>query len=46
MEIACIGGFSETVKSCIRRVVENHPELTGLGEKWVNLGYDDLAYYI
>lgn len=43
MEIACIDDFPPKVKVCIRRVVENHPELVGLGEKWINLGPSRLA---
>src|SRR5881392_4255076 len=37
LQIACIDDFPEPVKSCIRRVVDNHPELRGLQAKWVNL---------
>src|SRR5215212_11592543 len=38
MEIIQIDEFPEKVKTCIRRVVEIHPELSGLKMNWVNLG--------
>src|SRR5580700_3595673 len=38
VEVTCLDEFPENVKSCIRRVVQNHPELEGFGEGWVNLG--------
>lgn len=43
MEVTCIEVFPETVRSCISRVVKNHPELAGFGEGWVNLGPKDIA---
>jgi len=38
MKIEYIETFPEEIKGCIRRVVENHPELDGLAENWINLG--------
>lgn len=43
VEVACIEGFPEKVKACIERVAADHPELSGLGGKWVNLGPSRLA---
>ena len=42
MTIEYIDTFTDEVKGCLRRVVENHPELDGLGENWINLGPRDL----
>jgi len=42
-EVACMDEFPEKVKDCIRRVADNHPELEGFGENWVNLGPQRLA---
>ena len=43
MEVMCIDAFPENVKSCIGRVVKNHPELEGFADGWVNLGPRNLA---
>lgn len=43
VEVACIEDFPRKVKACIERVAENHPELGGLGSKWINLGPSPLA---
>jgi hypothetical protein len=42
-EIACIGEFPAGVRRCIKKVVDNHPELDGLAEGWINLGPQRLA---
>jgi hypothetical protein len=42
-EVICITDFSSSVKSCIRRVAQSHPELQGFNEDWVNLGPKHLA---
>ena len=44
-EVACIGRFSDEVEACIRKVTANHPELGGLGERWINLGPSRLARF-
>jgi hypothetical protein len=41
--IEVIDDFSDTVKACIRRVADNHPELERLDGDWVNLGPKHLA---
>jgi hypothetical protein len=38
LDIAGIEAFSEEMVRCIDRVVTNHPELTGMGQNWINLG--------
>lgn len=43
LEVTSLDEFPENVKSCIRRVAGNHPELSGFGEKWINLGPTQLA---
>jgi len=43
VEVTSIDDFPDNVKSCINRVVENHSELEGFAEDWVNLGPSDLA---
>jgi hypothetical protein len=43
VEVACIDDFPENVKTCIRRVAANHPELQGFDQDWVNLGPQHLA---
>lgn len=43
VEVTCLDVFPENVKSSIRRVVDNHAELEGFGEDWVNLGPSRLA---
>jgi hypothetical protein len=43
LEVTCLKDFPEGVKSCLRRVAASHPELSGFGEKWVNLGPAHLA---
>lgn len=43
LEVTCIDDFPEDVKSCIKRVAKNHPELQGFTDDWVNLGPKHLA---
>src|SRR5258706_3502090 len=43
MELIQLTDFPEKVKTCIRRVVESHPELSGFKTNWVNLGPKQLA---
>lgn len=43
MQATCIEAFPEKVRLCIARVAENHPELEGMKEDWVNLGPRRLA---
>jgi len=45
LEVACIDEFPENVKACIERVAEGHPELSGLGARWINLGPSKLAQW-
>ncbi|MBI5725525.1 MAG: hypothetical protein HZA50_16325 [Planctomycetes bacterium] len=45
MEITLIEDFPEKVKACIQKVIENHAELSGLKNKWVNLGASRLAKF-
>jgi len=42
-EVICIKEFPDKVKSCIKRVLNDHPELSGLRENWINLGPSNLA---
>ena len=43
VDITCIEQFPDKLLDCINRVVANNPELTGLGQNWVNLGPRALA---
>lgn len=43
LSVASIEAFGEEILGCIKRVVNNHPELEGLGQNWVNLGPRALA---
>lgn len=43
IEVTCVDEFPENVTECIRRVAQDHPDLQGMGEHWVNLGPRDLA---
>ncbi len=43
MNIVSIEAFPEKLLGCIKRVVDNHPELEGLGQDWINLGPEPLA---
>jgi hypothetical protein len=43
LNVEPIDAFPATVKQCIERVAQNHPELAGLGPRWVNLGPGPLA---
>lgn len=43
--IACIQDFPDEVKACIRKVVENHPDLQALDMRWINLGPSRLATF-
>jgi len=43
VEMACIEGFPEQVQACIERVAEEHPQLSGMGARWINLGPSQLA---
>ena len=42
-QVACIEDFPEKVKACIERVAADHPELSSLGSRWINLGPSQLA---
>ena len=42
LDVVC-DDFTEIMKTCIQRVAENHPELEGINENWVNLGPQHLA---
>ncbi len=42
--VSYIEDFPSKVKECIRKVAENHPELSGLGANWINLGPRSLAH--
>jgi hypothetical protein len=37
-DVAGIETFPDEMVACIRRVADNHPELAGMGQNWVNLG--------
>lgn len=43
MVVEYIEDFPTKVKRCIQKVTENHPELSGLGANWINLGPRKLA---
>jgi hypothetical protein len=43
MEVTLLERFPAPILSCIQRVAENHPELSGLRKDWVNLGPRALA---
>ncbi len=45
MKFTRVNQFPDNVKACIRRVAQNHPELTGLEDNWVNLGPRRLAEF-
>lgn len=36
--IAGIDTLPDKMVACIKRVVDNHPELAGMGQNWINLG--------
>ncbi len=38
VEIILMNEFPDCVKRCIKKLADNHPELAGFNEKWVNLG--------
>ena len=38
LDVAGIETFPEAMVACIKRVVDNHPELAGMGQNWINLG--------
>lgn len=43
VEVVCINEFSPTVVRCIQHVIDAHPELEGLDQRWINLGPAKLA---
>jgi len=43
LNIILIEKFDDKILICIRRVADNHPELTGMKKNWVNLGPRTLA---
>lgn len=43
LEVICLDEFPEKVKTAIRRVADDHPEIEGLRENWVNLGPSQIA---
>ena len=45
LELVSIDDFPEKVKACIERVAKEHPELSGLGARWINLGPRQLAQW-
>jgi hypothetical protein len=45
MEIVATQDFSHAVKACIRKVIENHPEMPDLREKFVNMGPSQLVKF-
>ena len=45
MVIAYVEEFPDEVKACIRKVTDNHPELAGLNERWINLGPSRLTKF-
>jgi hypothetical protein len=38
MDVTGIETFPDEMVACIRRVVDNHTELAGMGQNWINLG--------
>jgi hypothetical protein len=38
LDITGIETFGDEMVACIKRVVDNHPELAGMGQNWINLG--------
>ncbi len=38
LDVAAIETFPDEMVACIKRVVDNHPELAGMGQNWINLG--------
>ena len=45
MEVVRIEDFPGKVKACFQRVIDNHPELTDMDARWINLGPRRLARY-
>ncbi len=43
LTVTCIAKFPDEIKTCIQKVADSHPELRGLGNKWINLGPSKLA---
>lgn len=38
LDVTGIETFPDEMVACIKRVVDNHPELAGMGPNWINLG--------
>jgi len=45
MAITFVDQFPDEVKTCIRKVTDNHPELDGLDEQWINPGPSRLVVF-
>lgn len=38
LSVSGIERFPDEMAACIQRVADNHPELAGMGQNWINLG--------
>lgn len=38
LDVTGIETFPDEMAACIKRVVDNHPELASMGQNWINLG--------